>query len=555
MRVQSTETRFTFRRGDLLRWLYLGRLTLVTGILAGGLLKWFAAEPEQTLVAVVSFLAALLLTGASFWYTHGRNREAGDNFVYVQVIFDALLVTSIVHITGGGGSPFAPVYILVISSGALLLPLPGGVLVGVLATILFFADTVWLNLETFRPEVLLQMGLFATVAVITGWLGDRVRRAGLALGKVESELRKLRLDTGDILTSIATGVLTVDPDGRLMYLNPAGERFLGLEEKANLGEEVLQSVDRVAPGMGTILRRSMERKEPVNRFKTASHQDGGEVILGVSTTILDREDEDRPSVTAIFQDITDLERLEALNRRTERLEAVAELSASLAHEIKNPLASIRSAVEQISRGRLGGEDRATLERLVVEESDRLSRLLSDFIEFSALRMGRAQRVDLGELIHDCLPVIKQNPEVSEGVRFEVVGVDGGVLVPGDVDLLHRVVFNLLLNAAHFAGPKGTVRLEVQSGGACPPPPGPSIPNPVCLSVSDSGPGIPQEDLPKIFDPFFTNRAGGSGLGLALVYRAVEVHRGTVLVDEGPMGGARFSIFLPGESKDSVKEAS
>ena len=555
MRLQSTEIRFTARRGDLLRWLYLGRLTLVTGILVGAFLKWLGAEPEQTLVATVAFLTSFFVTGGSFWYTHLGERDPGDNFVYAQVIFDALLVTAIVHITGGGGSPFAPLYILVISSGALLLPLPGGVLVGGLASILFLADTLWLNLETFRPEVLLQMGLFATVAVITGWVGDRVRRAGLALGEVESELRQLRLDTGDILANIATGVLTVDGEGRLMYMNPAAEAILGLSEKQWLGAEVIEAVDKTAPGMGTVLRRSVELGEPVVRFKAVARLDGAEVILGISTTILDREEEGPPSATAIFQDITDMERLEFLNRRAERLEAVAELSASLAHEIKNPLASIRSAVEQISRGKLNTKDQGTLERLVVTESDRLSRLLSDFIEFSALRMGRASEVDLAALARDCLTLVRQNPEFGEGVRFEEVGMDRVVWVPGDVDLLHRVIFNLVLNAAQFAGPVGVVKVALRTQDECVASPGTQVQNPVCLTVSDSGPGIPAEDFSRIFDPFYTNRAGGSGLGLALVHRAVEAHKGAILVDRGEEGGAEFSIYLPGDPFKSIEEAS
>lgn len=553
MRFHSSETRFTFRRSDLLRWLYLGRLTLVTGILAGALRQWFGAEPEQTFVATVAFLASVLITGVSFWHTHLRAHEPGDNFVYGQVIFDALLVTAIVHVTGGGESPFAPLYILVISTGALLLPLPGGVLVGVLATILFFADTVWLNLETFRPEVLLQMGLFAAVAVITGWLGDRVRRAGLALGRVESELRRLQLDTSDILANIGTGVMTVNAEGRLQYLNPAGETMLGLSMDQWLGAGVLETVEETAPGLGTVLRRSMDQAGPVRRSKSVARVKGREIVLGISTTVLDGE-EGRPlSVTAIFQDITDQERLDMLNRRTERLEAVAELSASLAHEIKNPLASIRSAVEQIARPRLSADDRETLERLVVTESDRLSRLLSDFIEFSALRLGRTREVDLGALARDCIALIRQSSEVPEGIRFETEGLDRPVRVPGDVDLLHRVIFNLVLNGAQFAGPGGVVRTELRNPEKCPPLPGTPMVRPVCLRVSDSGPGIPEEDLPRIFDPFYTSREGGSGLGLALVHRAVEVHRGAVLVDRAEEGGARFSIYLPTESVPAEKE--
>jgi len=553
LKMPSAEGRFTFRRSDLLRWLYLGRLALVTGILAGALRQWFGADPEQTFVATVAFLAAFFLTGLSFWYTRLPNREPGDNFVYVQVLFDAILVTAIVHITGGGDSPFVPLYILVISTGALLLPLPGGVLVGVLATILFLAETVWLNLGTFGAEVLLQVGLFATVAVITGWLGDRVRRAGLALGEVESELRRLQLDTGDILANIGTGVMTVDAEGRLQYLNPAGQTILGLALDQWVGADVLETVGKVAPGLGEVLRRSLDQAEPIARSKGLARVNGREVILGISTTVLGREEARPSSVTAIFQDITDQERLEALNRRTDRLEAVAELSASLAHEIKNPLASIRSAVEQIAGPRLTGDDRRTLERLVVTESDRLSRLLSDFIEFSALRLGRTREVDLANLSRDCLTLIRQDPEVSEGIRFVTAGLDRPIRIPGDTDLLHRIVFNLVLNATQFAGPNGIVRLELRDRDECTPPQGTPLDRAVCLTVSDSGPGVPEEDLPRIFDPFYTTREGGSGLGLALVHRAVEVHRGAVLVERADEGGARFAIYLPAEPRPSSRE--
>jgi two-component system sensor histidine kinase PilS (NtrC family) len=555
LKLQATETRFTFRRRDLLRWLYIGRVTFVTGILAGALFQWFGADPEQTFAATILFLSAFFLTAASAWYTHIRDREPGDNFVYAQAIFDALLVTAIVHITGGGQSPFAFLYILVISSGALLLPLPGGVLVGVLATILFLADTVWLNLETVRPGVFLQMALFATVAVITGWLGDRVRRAGLALGEVESELRRLLLDTGDILAHIGTGVMTVDGLGRLMYLNPAGEAILGLSSAQWLGSEVMQALDAVAPGLQNVLRSSMDARRPVARFKTTATRNNQDLVLGVSTTVMDREDGSPLSATAIFQDITDQDRLEGLNRRAERLEAIAELSASLAHEIKNPLASIRSAVEQISKPTLDGEDRATLERLVVTESDRLSRLLSDFIEFSALRMGKTRLLDLAALARDCITLVRQNPQLGEGIRFQQLGLDRPVHIPGDGDLLHRAVFNLVLNAAQFAAPSGVVRVEVRDSAGCKAPAGTRMRSPVCLRVADSGPGVASEDLPRIFDPFYTNRPGGSGLGLALVHRAVEAHQGAVLVDRAEEGGAEFAIYLPGDSSMPPETAS
>ena len=535
----------TFSRTDLLRWLYLARLTLVTGILAGALRTWFSARPQDTLIATVMFLVALAVTATSFWYTHILGREPGENFLYAQVILDVALVTGIVHVTGGAGSSFAPLYILVISSGALLLPLPGGVLIGALASILYFADVVWAYDLTLRLDVALQLALFSVVALLTGFLGDRLRRAGIALGAVSSELQQLRLDTSDILANLATGVLTVDGEGRLAYVNPAAERFLHLPASRWMGLPVLEAVDERAPGMGAVLRRAIRERRPVDRFKTSVRGDDRELVLGISTAILDRAEDEPPSATAIFQDITDLERLEVLHRRADRLEAVAELSASLAHEIKNPLASIRSAVEQLGRGSLTPADRAVLEALVLSESDRLSRLLSEFLEFSGLRMGRREPVDLARLTQECVAVARHHPDAGHEVEITCRGLDDSAWVTGDSDLLHRAVFNLVLNAVQFAGPEGRVVVTLEKQHERPNPRGTRIRRPVRLAVRDSGPGVPVEQMARIFDPFYTTRRAGSGLGLAVVHRAVEAHEGAVFVERAPEGGAQFVLYLPG----------
>ncbi len=540
-----------FSRRDVLRWQYLGRLVLVTGIMAGALWAWGEAGLDQTFWATVMFLAAFALTAPAAWHTQIRGAEPGDTFVYGQVIFDALLVTGTIHITGGGDSPFIPLYILVISVGALLLPLPGGVLAGVLAAILLFAEIVLLLAEPLDLNLMLQVSLFGTVAVITGLVGDRVRRARLALGAVESELRQLRLDTGDILASISTGVLTVDGQGRLMYLNPAGQALLGLESKQWEGADVISAVEAATPGLGSLLRRTMGDGVPLQRFKTVVRRASDEITLGISTTVLEREDGGPPSVTAIFQDITDQERLDAMNRRTERLEAIAKLSASLAHEIKNPLASIRSSVEQLTGSVLGEDDRGALQRLVVTESDRLDRLLSEFLEFSALRLGQPERVDFAALIQDCVTLLRQHPDAMDGVEIQCVGVESPMLIAGDVDLLHRAVFNLVLNAIQFSGSEGSVTVTLEGGVPAPAFREGGMPDPIRLTVSDSGPGIDPDQIPRIFDPFYTTRSGGTGLGLAVVHRAVEAHSGAVFVDRGEDGGARFVLYLPGTSADET----
>jgi two-component system sensor histidine kinase PilS (NtrC family) len=540
-------------RADLLRWLYTGRLTLATGILVAALVSWFDAQRADTLIVIVLFVLSVWLTGWSFWHTHVNGREATEGFLYAQVIFDTLLVTGIVHLTGGPVSGFASVYILVISAGALLLPLLGGLVVGALAIVLYTADLVLGFQEPLTVFVGLRIVLFAVVAVVTALIGDRLRRAGQALGAVASELYQLRLDTDDILANLSTGVLTVDGDGRLAYANPAAEGLLGVRLQTRIGEPILDELDEIAPYLGSILQQAIHRRAAVSRGAVTVHSPEGDGRLGVSTAVLERAESELPSATALFQDITNLERLDELKVRAQRLAAVATLSASLAHEIKNPLASIRSAVEQLGRGRLSEEDRRVLERLVLAESDRLSRLLSEFLDYSALGMGSRDVVDLHALVRGCLLVVKQHPDL-EGV--EVVGVldDGPIPIVGDADLLHRALFNLVLNGAQSAGRGGRVTVTLANESERQRPRGTRIERPVRLSVGDTGPGISEEERARIFDPFFTTKDGGSGLGLAVVHRAVEVHSGATFVQESAEGGAEFVIFLPGAPEDASVEA-
>ncbi len=545
----------------MLRWLYLGRVILAFGVFTGVVLVWDSTPRTDTLIATLSLLAAIGFNGFSLWYTSVLKRPIGTNFLYSQVIFDALLVTAIVHITGGIESSFPPAYILVIAAGALLLPFSGGMLVSALASILYFADLIWFHVPSIAsaPTVrlilwpvpaqlasaLAQIGLFATVAVVVGALGDRLRRTGHALGEVESELRQLRLETDDILSAIDTPLVTIDDTGRLMYMNGAAERVLGLQSATWLMQDVLGELDRRAPGLGNVVRRTATTRQPVRRYEIRMRAGNEERVLGVRTTLLERPG--APWVTAVFQDITDSRQIEDLLRRTERLQAVAELGASLAHEIKNPLASIRSAVEQLDAKHVNDHDRGVLRRLVITESDRVSRLLSEFMEFSRVEVRRRSEVDISKVTADAIRLVEQHPDARGAAAIDYTPPSSTVVIDGDPDLLHRAVFNLVLNAVQHSGDGGRVRVEVSPVTKREVPASVLTKASVRLQVSDSGPGIPEEEIPRIFDPFFTTRQGGTGLGLAMVHRAVEAHEGTILVDGHEGRGAQFTVYLPSQA--------
>jgi len=434
-------------RERVLRVLYLGRLSLATGIFIAAIAVWRAADSTATLLATLAFISALFFTSGSMLYSARRQGLIGDSFFYLQTIFDLLLVTTVVHVTQTGApSQLAPLYILVIAISALLLPPAGVLLIALLGDALYFAVTIMDRVTAFDGPILVQLGIFGVVALGCGYIGARLRAAHAGREQMAAELAAFRL----------------------------------------------------------------------------------------------RE--------------TDIERL---HTRAERLEAVAELSASLAHEIKNPLASIRSAAELLAKVPGSDDDTRTLTKLVQRESDRLSRLLSEFLDFARTGVTSVRRVDLVEIAHHAAALVANHPDRPENVTIREVFPSTPLVVVGDDDLLHRAIFNLLLNAVQASPPGGEVRLEAAelwhhqlpaqaerfTRGA------------MMLQITDQGRGIAESIRERLFEPFVTTKTGGSGLGLSIVHRAVEAHHGFILVDgNGKGSGTRFTVILPKLGHEGVRKS-
>jgi two-component system sensor histidine kinase PilS (NtrC family) len=530
-------------RRAMLRGLYIGRLSLAGGVFLAAALSWWRADLTQLLVASVSVTAALVVTAAGYWWSHVRSQEVGTTFLYSQALFDLALVTAVVHIFGPY-SYFASLYILVIAFNTVLMPLANGLLMALLAGILYAADVLMVQSFDVSPALSLQIAVFWGVAIATGYLASRVQAAGAAQQTLEAELRRVRLEASDILRQIRSGILTVGGGGRLVFANPTAEALLGIRAAELQDRPVLDLLERISPPLAHAIRRTSADGVRVSRTEAEARVDGRAWPLGFTTTPAYAAPEEEPSVTVIFQDLSDAKRMEALHLRTERLEAVSEIAASLAHEIRNPLASIRSAVEQIARMSSGSADERTLAGLIVGESDRLSRLLSEFLDFSRVRVTRSAPVDLVAVAEQGIRLARQHPDCSPDAAIELEAAERPVLVEGDEDLLHRVVFNLVLNAvqAARAAPRVTVEVGVPASGDLPP--SVVLEAPRLLVVRDEGPGVSAEVLPRLFEPFVTGRVGGTGLGLPIVQRAVQAHRGLIFCDTEAGRGTAFSVYLP-----------
>ncbi len=526
----------------LLTWLFGGRLVLATGVLLGAGLVW-TERPQEAFIVSIAVVFSLVFTLYGAGTVFLLRRAPTNVFFFVQALVDLGLVTTILHFAGQQQSAIPALYVMVVAAYSLLLPPLWVAVTAILASGLFLGDTILSHGAALDSTSWAQIVVFNLVFAIVAVLGHRLREAGMEQATLATELQRVRLEADDILRNIRSGVLTVDGFGRLAFINPTAERLLDLDGEALIGLPVLDHLKTRSSELWAAAVAGIRNGRKISRGEGMVVQGAGRMFpIGLSTTTFRQEAQEAPSVTAIFTDISDLKEVQELHMRAERLEAVAELSASLAHEIRNPLASIRSSVEQLARSKHADEDERFLSGLIVRESDRLSRLLSEFLDFARVRATHFSPLDLHSVVVAVVRLIRAHPDCRPDAVITIEGEH--TLLEGDEDLLHRVVANLVLNAVQAARGPIKVTVDVAAAQASEIPHGTDLEHAVRLQVRDNGPGIPEEVRERLFQPFVSGRSGGSGLGLAIVQRAVEAHRGLVLVDSGPGSGTTFTIFLP-----------
>jgi two-component system sensor histidine kinase PilS (NtrC family) len=376
---------------------------------------------------------------------------------------------------------------------------------------------------------------FYTVAFLTGYLSDRLRKTRQELREKSIDFEDLRTLQEHILKSVGSGILTLDLEGHITSWNPAAEHITGYsyeEMKTHLQHVFGQSLKG-------LFGHTDDLKERPFRFEgRIKKRDGTAAILGMVATLLRDETNSVRGIILIFQDITKILQMEDQVRRQERLATVGSLAAGIAHEIRNPLASLSGSI-QVLQGELDLQgDNKHLMDIVVRETDRLNTIITEFLEYARPKAKQNEDILLSALLSETCTLLKNSRDFPS--RVEVTcEIDSGVIVRGDPQRLRQVFWNLLINACQAMPDGGKIRMralpfsnEGEDAHWCE------------IVIADTGPGIPKSDLKKIFDPFFTTKIGGTGLGLAIVYRIVDDHDGTIIVDSREGEGTTFSIRIP-----------
>ena len=488
-------------------------------------------------------------------------------FAAVNIAVDFAVVTALVQFSGGTDSALTFLYILVAVYGAVLFSFRGAALatgIGALAygALLFGGSQGWFPPNPTgiprSPSVLFTLwiahvGALGVAASLGRFLSSELRKTGEALSKRTTDFNELLSLHRRTVESLMSGLLTTDGQGSVTSFNPEAERITGFSAADAQGrhvEEILPGVwDCIGDGVGEAAARNRARM-------TFRNDRGEELFLGVAAYVLRETESDPSGHVFIFQDVTDVVAMERDLSRSERLAAVGELSASIAHEIRNPLAAISGSIQMLEKG-LGTareeDDNGRLMNIVLRETDRLNQLIGDFLDFARPGPLRIESVNVRRVVEEVLESFESARPGN--VRPEIT-IARSLEVRADVAQLSQVLWNLFLNAAQAMLDGGTLRISASALSQCDPQePGPKHRRDaedkapwVEICVADEGVGIAAEILVQIFDPFFTTRSEGSGLGLPTVHRIVEGHGGVVRAESRVGRGTKIRLRMPGVAR-------
>jgi two-component system sensor histidine kinase PilS (NtrC family) len=531
-------------------YLMLFRLVLISLVLGATLVLARLSDVDlsaSSSLALFAIIATTYLLTIVYALTIDRVSDP-LRFAYVQLGLDLLMTALLVHITGGAQSAYSFFFPLSIIGAATVRFRTGAIAVGIASVVLFTAVALlgWWRLlplpegqrvlpyELSSLELARAMGLNVAGFVFFGFLaanlGDQIQRTTASLQVERFAAADLYALHEDIVRCLSSGLVTVDVDGHVLTMNQTAREILGVAAS----DSVDAPLSRVAPEMSAALL-ALGLRESVRRAEVHLAAENRPLTLGISVSpLVDHRDNVRGRIIN-FQDLTDLREMEQQVQRAERLATIGTISAGVAHELRNPLASISGSIELLRKTPQGGVENRALMDIVTREVGRLDALITELLDYANPRPGAPVQFDLVALTRETLRVCSQDP-LFEGITIELGGdhLLHSVQLVADPSKLRQVLWNLLRNAGEAAKSGGChIRVVVEADE-----------EQAVLRVTDDGPGIPPAHIDRIFDPFFTTKSRGTGLGLAVLHGIVTDHGGDIEVKSDASSGTTITVRLP-----------
>jgi two-component system sensor histidine kinase PilS (NtrC family) len=466
----------------------------------------------------------------------------------VQLAADALIISAFIYVTGGITSYFSSLYLLPIIAASTLRFRRGALQLATLTTILYlglvsaqylhafgYLPGIWAAGGGELPEsrfaqytVGINLFGFFAVALLSGSLAEGLRSAGKSLERASNQIADIRAFNEHIIDSLLSGLATTADDGRVLTFNRAASVITGVPVTAVVGRDVFDVLQISAAFKPRLL--TLEPSQSLRIDLEHRTADRRTIDLGITASTLAFPD-GRRGFLFTFQDVTDMRRLERNARLQQRLAAVGEMAAGIAHEIRNPLAAMSGSIQVLRQELPLSEEQAQLMDIVLRESERLNDTIRSFLAYARPQRFNVARLDIRKTLQDAALLLRNGSDVRE--NHEVV-----VDVPAEHQL-RQIVWNLATNGLRAMPSGGRLRLAVANESRRG-----SVAD-VVLTVSDSGRGIPAEELEAIFQPFRSSFDKGTGLGLAIVHRIVTDYGGTIQVSSAVGTGTTMRVRMPG----------
>ncbi|HEX4950422.1 MAG TPA: ATP-binding protein [Blastocatellia bacterium] len=536
-----------------LLWLLMGRPGAVLVLLATAYALRHVVKPDavekllDTAVWVIVVTLALTLIYALISYLSKQNRW----HAYVQMMGDIALVTWLVHLTDAVRSPLIALYLIIIFTISCLTSKYGTYALTMLITACYVGLVVQVherypgNVSEHQTAIGFYVFAFFAVAFLSSQFNEQLSRTDANLALANRKLNDIRAFSERVIDSISSGLVTINLQHQILSFNRAAEEITGFRATQVIGQhlnvlfptisdQIDASKDVLLGGHG-LSRLNLD----------CATAEGKQIQLGFSISPLTTVRGEITGFVLPFQDLTDVMRLERDVRRQDRLAALGRAAAGIAHEIRNPLASMRGAVQVLGSDSRLSDEEAQLMNIVLRESDRIDRIISDFLMYARPRQPEKEPVNLNHLLEETLTLLRYNSEIdSSKYQLRAVPCDDPALIFADPGQMRQVLWNLARNAVK-AMPDGgefTIAIQRSSDGSQ-----------IQVDFTDTGVGMTEEQIERIFEPFSSFSTGGTGLGMSVVYHIVNEHRGKIDVKSKVAEGTTITLLFAAYAETYAEE--
>ena len=546
---------------DKIRKMIFVRLVVATLVVGAATIALQAQSRELASAILYSLLGIIYLSTGAVYLGHRRGVPF-KLLVSILIGIDIAVLTLIVHYSGGSESIFTNLYILTIFMGGFYFQVSGGLVTSLLAATAYIIYTLLelkgvvrspegailfthQNLFDSLINGYVHLAVFVSSGLISGYFSRRIVSSREILADREEEIKQIQISNDSIFRNMSSGLVVMNMEREIVSMNPAARRILSvdgeMEVEGKAFSEVIDGMEPLLQELVLVQETGIQRKRhEIELVKP----DGTELPLGISISLLIGSGGEKMGVIALFQDLTEVHMMRKKIRQSDKLAAVGEISAAIAHEIRAPLASICGSTEMLKQELEVDAENMELMDLIIRESDRLDGMITEFLEYSRISQPEFESVNIETCLRETVMLIKHGSHLKDSCTLTFEAEAGGIRVFADEQQIRQVFLNIALNACQAIECNGNINIDLKAvkkrakNGE-----GEEEQDYAQVRFINDGEPISEKDLSHIFDPFFTTKEGGTGLGLATAARIIESHSGTIHVESNNFKTV-FTLLLP-----------